>query len=158
MFEKKHKRNQPVKMFTTFFPNSLDDPWISKLFTNTQHSHSPEQSKNTENGAKVCVNDDLAGSPTANIADEFSSVSVKEFLENSDIDEDSIIVFNKVDSSEDLDLLESANGKLLPVYSKSNTKGALSLVEAISEEDALELLKNTLLSSNKNSFIFLSYI
>lgn len=96
-----------------------------------------------ENGAKIYVNDDLENSPTANIADEFTSSSVKEFLENNDIDGESIIVFNKVDSFEDLDLLENANSKLLPVYSKSNTKGALDLVDAISEDDALELLKNT---------------
>ena len=93
------------------------------------------------NGAKVYVNDELAGTPTANIADEFTSVPVKEFLEKNDINDESIVVFNKVDSAEDLDLLE--NYKVLPVYSKSNTKGALSLVEATSKEDALELLNNT---------------
>ena len=96
-----------------------------------------------EKGAQVYVNDDLAGSPTANIADEFTSVPVKEFLEKNDFGDESIIVFNKIDSAEDLDLLESTNSKLLPVYSKPNTKGALSLVDAISNEDALELLKNT---------------
>ena len=96
-----------------------------------------------ENGAKIYVNDDLKGTPTANIADEFTSVSVKEFLENNDFNDESIIIFNKVDSFEDLDLIESINSKLLPVYSKSNSKGALDLVEAISKEDALELLDNT---------------
>ena len=96
-----------------------------------------------ENGAEIYVNDDLEGSPTANIADEFTSVPVKEFLEKYDLDDESVIVFNKVDSAEDLDLLESVNSKLLPVYSKPNTKGALNLAEAISNEDALELLKNT---------------
>ncbi len=96
-----------------------------------------------KNGAKVFVNDELENSPTANIADEFTSVSVKEFIDSNDIGEDAVIVFNKVDSSEDLDLIESANSKLLPVYSKSNTKGALSLVEATTKDDALELLKGT---------------
>lgn len=94
-----------------------------------------------ENGAKIFVNDDLAGSPTANIADEFTSLPVKEFIEKNDIGDDAIIVFNNVDSSEDLDTLEKFN--VLPVYSKSNTKGALSLVEATSKEDALELLNST---------------
>ena len=96
-----------------------------------------------QNGAKIFVNDDLENSPTANIADEFTSVSVKEFLQNNDFDGESIIVFNKVDSFEDLDLLENADSKILPVYSKSNTKGALKLAEAVSKEDALELLNNT---------------
>lgn len=95
------------------------------------------------NGAKICVNDDLENSPTANIADEFTSGSVKEFLENNEFDAESVIVFNKVDSFEDLELLENAGVKLLPVYSKSNTKGALNLVDSISKEDALELLNNT---------------
>lgn len=96
-----------------------------------------------ENGAKIFVNDDLENSPTANIADEFTSVSVKEFLDGISPDESSVILFNKIDSVEDLDLLESADSKLLPVYSKSNTKGALNLVEATSKEDALELLDNS---------------
>lgn len=96
-----------------------------------------------KNGAKIFVNDELENSPTANIADEFTSGSVKEFIDSNDIGEDAVIVFNKVDSSEDLDLIESANSKLLPVYSKSNTKGALSLVEATTKDDALELLKDT---------------
>ena len=95
------------------------------------------------NGAKVFVNDELANSPTANIADEFTSGSVKEFLESNDIGEDAIIVFNKVDSFEDLDLIASVGSKVLPVYSKPNSKGAFNLVDAISKEDAEELLKNT---------------
>lgn len=95
------------------------------------------------NGAKIYVNDDLENSPTANIADEFTSSSVNEFLQNNDFDEESIIVFNKVDSFEDLDLIENAGAKLLPVYSKPNTKGALNLVEATSKDDALELLNKT---------------
>ena len=65
-----------------------------------------------ENGAKIIVNDDLEGSPTANIADEFTSVSVKEFLEN-DFDDESVLVFNKVDSFEDLDLIANVNSKIL---------------------------------------------
>ena len=96
-----------------------------------------------KNGAKIYVNDDLENSPTANIADEFTSLPVKEFLENNDLNDESIILFNKVDSFEDLNLLEGANSKLLPVYSKPNTKGALNLVESISKDDALDLLNNT---------------
>lgn len=99
--------------------------------------------KAKENGAKVFVNDELENSPTANIADEFTSLSVKEFLDGNDIGEDSIIVFNKVDSFEDLDLIANAGSKVLPVYSKPNTKGAFNLAEAVSKEDAEELLKNT---------------
>lgn len=96
-----------------------------------------------QNGAKIFVNDEMENSPTANIADEFTSLSVKEFLDKNSLDEDSIIIFNKVDSFEDLDLIEGANSKVLPVYSKSNTKGALSLVEAMSKEDAVDLLNDT---------------
>lgn len=95
-----------------------------------------------KNGAKISVNDDMQNSPTANIADEFTSLSIKEFLENVTPDENSIIIFNKIDSADDLELLEAMDSKLLPVYSKSNTKGALNLVEATSKDDALELLGN----------------
>lgn len=99
----------------------------------------------SQNGAKIYVNDDLENSPTYYVADEFTSLSVKEFLENNkdNIDDDSVVVFNKVDSFDDLELIESLGSKLLPVYSKPNTKGALNLVEALSKEDALELLNNT---------------
>lgn len=95
------------------------------------------------NGAKIIVNDDFEGSPTANIADEFTSLPVKEFLDKNEFGDDSIIVFNKVDEFEDLDLIESMNSKILPVYSKSNTKGALNLVDAIPKDEAIELLNNT---------------
>lgn len=95
------------------------------------------------NGAKVYVNDDLENSPTANIADVFTSFSVKEFLQNSEFDEKAVVIFNKVDSFEDLELFENINSKILPVYSKSNTKGALNLVEAISKDDAITLLADT---------------
>ncbi|MDO5815763.1 MAG: molybdopterin-dependent oxidoreductase, partial [Methanobrevibacter sp.] len=71
------------------------------------------------------------------------SVTVKEFLDNNDFGNDSVIVFNKVDSFKDLDLIEGMNSKILPVYSKSNAKGALNLVESISKEDALDLLNGT---------------
>jgi formate dehydrogenase major subunit len=94
-------------------------------------------------GAKIIVNDDVENTPTANIADEFSSVSVNEFLGNNSFDDESVIVFNKADSFKDLDMIEGAGSKILPVYSKSNAKGALSFVDAISKEDALELLNNT---------------
>lgn len=96
-----------------------------------------------ENGAKILVNDDLENTPTSNLADEFTSVSVKEFIENNSFDDESVIIFNKVDSFDDLDLIEGANSKILPVYSKSNSKGALDLVDAVSKDEALELLNKT---------------
>lgn len=108
-----------------------------------------------KNGAKIFVNDTLENTPTANIADEFTSTSVKEFLEANklNIDDNSIIIFNKVDFFEDLDVIEATFSKLLPVYSKSNTKGALNIVDAISKEDALELLNNTEVLLNFNDDI-----
>lgn len=96
-----------------------------------------------KNGAKICVNDDRKDSPTANIADEVTSVSVKEFIENVTFNQGSVIVFNRIDSFDDLALIESAECKVLPVFSKSNAKGALNLVESTSKDDALELLNNT---------------
>ena len=101
-----------------------------------------------QNDAKIYA----AGSKTsvtANIADEFVDLPVQEFLEakKSDLDESSVIIFNEVDDAGDLDKIsavaDESNCKILPVYSKSNTKGALSIVESQSKDEILELLENT---------------
>ena len=98
-----------------------------------------------QNGAKIFSNIKAEKSVTANISDETTSTSVQEFLDNykDNLDESSVIVFNTVDSSDDLDKIESLGSKVLPVYSKTNTKGILSIADPNSKEEALELLANT---------------
>lgn len=98
-----------------------------------------------QNGAKIYALSKVDKSVTFNIADESSNVSVQEFLDNnkSNIDESSVIVFNYVDAQEDLDKIEAADCKILPVFSKSNTKGALKIVNPKSEDEIIEILDNT---------------
>lgn len=98
-----------------------------------------------QNDAKIYALGKTENSVTFNIADETSNSSVQEFLDaNADnIDESSVIVFNYVDSAEDLDKIEALDCKALPVFSKSNSKGAFDVVEAKSSDDMMELLDNT---------------
>ena len=59
------------------------------------------------------------------------------------IDESSVLIFNQIDTSDDLDKIDALGCKLLPVFSKSNSKGALSLLEPKSKDEMFELLDNT---------------
>lgn len=101
-----------------------------------------------QNGATICA---LGGESSVikNISDEYCTDSVQEFLDaiKSNLDEDSVIVFNKIDSEGDFDLInsivESLNCKVLPVFSKSNTKGTLNLIDAKSKDEMIDLLNDT---------------
>ena len=98
-----------------------------------------------QNGAEIYALGKAEESVTFNIADETSNSTVEEFLENvkGNIDDDSVIVFNYVDSQDDLDKIEALNCKCLPVFSKSNSKGTLGIIEPKSLDEMLELLDNT---------------
>ncbi|RPF51669.1 formate dehydrogenase major subunit [Methanobrevibacter gottschalkii DSM 11977] len=98
-----------------------------------------------QNGAKIYALGKTEKSVTFNIADETFNTSVVDFLDanDSNIDESSVIVFNYVDSAEDLDKIESIGCKSFPVFSKSNSKGALDIVEVKSLDEMMELLENT---------------
>ena len=98
-----------------------------------------------QNGAKICAFAKSEGAVIFNIADECFNDSVAEFLDaNKDnIDESSVLVFNQIDAADDLDKIDALNCKVLPVFSKSNSKGALDIVDAKSKEEMAELLDNT---------------
>lgn len=98
-----------------------------------------------QNGAKIFSNIKAEKSVTANISDETTSNSVQEFLDayKDNLDESSVIVFNTVDGADDLDKIAGLESKILPVYSKTNTKGILSIVEAKSEDEIIEVLNDT---------------
>ena len=98
-----------------------------------------------KNDAKIYALGKTEKSVTFNIADEVFTGSLQEFLDSNsaNIDESSVIVFNYVDSQEDLEKLENVNCKVLPVYSKSNSKGAFSVIDSKSKEEMIELLDNT---------------
>jgi formate dehydrogenase major subunit len=98
-----------------------------------------------QNGAKVCAFVKSETSVTANIADECFNTSVAEFLDavKGEIDESSVLIFNQVDAADDLDKIDALNCKLLPVFSKSNSKGALGILEPKTKDEMFELLDNT---------------
>lgn len=98
-----------------------------------------------QNGAKIYALSKNEKAVTFNIADEVFNSSVEEFLGNAGdkIDDSSVVVFNYVDSQDDLDKLDDLKCKILPVFSKSNSKGALDIVESKSEEEMSDLLDNT---------------
>ena len=98
-----------------------------------------------QNGAKIFAFVDAEASVTFNIADECFNDSVVEFLDvaKDNVDESSVLIFNQIDSVDDLDKIDALDCKLLPVFSKSNSKGALSLLEPKSKDEMFELLDNT---------------
>lgn len=98
-----------------------------------------------QNDAKIYALSKNEKAVTFNIADETFDSSVQEFLDNisSEIDDSSVIVFNYVDAQEDLDKLEYLNCKVLPVFSKSNSKGAFNIIDSKSKEEMVDLLDNT---------------
>ena len=98
-----------------------------------------------QNDAKIYAVSKNENAVTFNIADETSTSSVQEFLDkfNGEIDDSSVVVFNYVDAADDLDKLGSLNCKILPVFSKPNTKGALSVIDSKSNDEMIELFDNT---------------
>ena len=100
-----------------------------------------------DNGANV-YSFTPEGSVTSNVSDEICD-SIDDVLNNfgDNLDESSVILFNTVNSSEDLDkikeIADKANSKILPVFSKCNSKGACSILKAQSKEELVELLNGT---------------
>lgn len=102
-----------------------------------------------KNGAKIIANGLEEESITFNIADECNTLNVEEFVSSikGQLDDSSIILFNYLDSFDDFDVIvdaaESANAKILPLYSNCNTKGALKIENAKPIDEIKELLSNT---------------
>ena len=98
-----------------------------------------------QNGAKIYALSKNEKAVTYNIADEVFNSSVQEFLAaiDGEIDDSSVVVFNYVDSQDDLDKLEAVNCKILPVFTKSNTKGAFSIIDSKSKEEMIGLFEDT---------------
>jgi formate dehydrogenase major subunit len=98
-----------------------------------------------QNGAKISAFVKAESSVTANIADECFNESVGEFLDacKDEIDESSVLVFNQIDAADDLGKIDALGCKVLPVFSKSNSKGALSVLDAKSKDEMFELLDST---------------
>lgn len=96
------------------------------------------------NGANICacVND---SSVTANVCDEIFE-SLGDVLAKT-VEESSVIIYNTIESSDDLDTINEIalknESKVLPVFSKCNSKGASGIVDAKSKEEMIDLLDNT---------------
>lgn len=102
-----------------------------------------------QNGASIVSNALTEESVTFNISDECNNLPVGEFIDKikDQLDDSSVVVFNYVDSFEDFDVVvnaaKSANAKVLPMFSKCNTKGALNFADSKSEDEMIEILSNT---------------
>ena len=98
-----------------------------------------------QNGAKIFSFVNAEASVTFNISDECFSSSVAEFLDavKGEIDESSVLVFNQVDAADDLAKIDALGCKVLPVFSKSNSKGALGILDAKTKDEMFELLDST---------------
>ena len=76
---------------------------------------------------------------TANVSDEIAD-SIESLL-NDKLDDDSVVVYSKIESSDDLEkIIESianSNCKSLPVFSKCNSKGVSKIIDAKSKEDVI---------------------
>ena len=98
-----------------------------------------------QNGAEIYAVGKTDKSVTFNIADETVEGTVSDFLDNNkdNFNDDAVIIFNYVDSQDDLQKLENLDCKILPVYSKSNSKGTSNIIDAKSKEEMIELLENT---------------
>lgn len=105
-----------------------------------------------ENGAKLINLDDVEKSITSLNADEFIQFKDGEFADKIDalkdqLDENSVIIVNKIDSKEDFALIEGlskgANAKLLPVFNAPNSKGAMNRLNSLDNDEIKDLIDNS---------------
>lgn len=98
-----------------------------------------------QNGAKIYSNIKSDSSVTANISDETNSESINEFIDkySSNLNKNSIIIFNYVDGESDLKKISETGVRILPVFSNCNTKGTLSLLESKSKQEITDILNST---------------
>lgn len=101
-------------------------------------------------GTEICAIGDLENCVTKTLSDYTCVESISEYLDNfnlDQLDENSVILFNKIESPDDFEKIKTIagkyNSKILPVFSKSNSKGALEFVEAKSKEEMIDLITNS---------------
>lgn len=122
-----------------------------------------------ENGAKVICADNENKNTTSINSDKYIQFdSVSEFLDSLDeeildeLNKDAIIIFNKVDNEENCQKISEiglkTNAKILPIYKKCNSKGALNKIDPISLNELKEELKNieVLLIVNENPLDYIT--
>ncbi|MBQ9025249.1 MAG: molybdopterin-dependent oxidoreductase [Methanobrevibacter sp.] len=96
-----------------------------------------------DNGANVYSFVENA-SVTANISNEVCG-SLDDVLDK--IEDSSLVIYNHVESSDDLDKINDItvknNSKLLAVFSKCNSKGTANIITPSSKEEMVDLLNNS---------------
>lgn len=104
-----------------------------------------------ENGAKLINLDDVEKSITSLNADEFvqfdDHFADKIEAVKGDLDENSIIIANKICCKDDFALLESLSAdtgaKLLPVFNAPNMKGAMNRLDSLDLEEVKNLIDDS---------------
>lgn len=107
-----------------------------------------------ENGAKVYAVGLEDETLTSMNSDEYLKVdSISKFLENpdatfvGDFDEFSVIIFNEIENFDNfnkiVEFAKENNSKILPLFSKCNTKGALNVIEAKSHDEMNSIIDNS---------------
>lgn len=120
-----------------------------------------------ENGSSIVCVDTVEKSMTSSNSDEYIKVeSINSFVNNVSIkdklNDNSIILVNKLDSKEDLEKLEEVanetGAKLLPVLPDVNTKGAIKKINSLTKDEILELIQKSkvLFVINANPLEYLS--
>lgn len=119
-----------------------------------------------DNGAKLINLDDVEKSITSLNADEFIQFD-EHFADSIDavkgkLDENSIIIANKVCCKDDFALLESLSAdtgaKMLPVFNAPNMKGAMNRLDSLDGEEVKKLIDDSkvLIVVKDNPFDYLS--
>lgn len=101
-----------------------------------------------EKGAKLINLDNVEKSITSLNADEFVQFGDGEFAAKfgdikGQLDENSVIIVNKIDSKDDFALIEEANAKVLPVFNSPNAKGAMEKLDPLDCDEIKNLIENS---------------
>ena len=105
-----------------------------------------------ENGAKLINLDDVEKSITSLNADEFIQFADGEFEAKigeikGQLDENSIIIVNKIGSKDDFALIEGlsndTNAKVLPVFNAPNLKGAMNRLDSLDIDEIRNLIDDS---------------
>lgn len=101
-----------------------------------------------ENGAKLINLDNVEKSITSLNADEFVQFGDGEFADKfgsvkDQLDENSVIIVNKIENKDDFALIEESNAKILPVFNSPNAKGAMDRLNPLDCEEIKNLIDDS---------------
>lgn len=121
-----------------------------------------------DNDAEITSVDTLDKTTTSlNSNNYLKANSISEFIDKFDkdienkLDENSVIIFNKLDSEEDFDKLveisKTKNSKILPVLNQCNSYGVMDKIQTLNKEKTIDLINKSkvLLLINTDLYSFL---